>query len=210
MPSTDILMPFFVATAIFACVPGPGMFYAAAQTVARGCSAGWLSAVGFHIAGYVHVCAAAFGLAVLLETVPLLYSAVKLAGAGYLIWLGIKLCLSRDAPAVSGIASNAKPHRDAVRDSLVVEVLNPKTALFYLAFLPQFTDMSASLPVWAQVLILGAVVNALFSVTDAVCILLSHWMTQKLAASRRAGRWAQRIGGGVTVALGVNLATSQK
>src|SRR3546814_3960302 len=68
MPSLELLIPFFLAAAVFACVPGPGMFYAAAQTIARGRRAGWLSAVGFHLGGYVHISAAAFGLAIVLET----------------------------------------------------------------------------------------------------------------------------------------------
>jgi len=210
MPPFDLLIPFFVATLIFACVPGPGMFYAAAQTIARGRHAGWLSAAGFHIGGYAHILAAAFGLAVLLEAVPVLYAIVKFAGAAYLIWLGIRLLRSPEPHAVSVAQSESTMHRRAIRDSITVEVLNPKTALFYLAFLPQFTDVSASLPVWGQILVLGAIVNVMFSVTDAVCVLLSERVTKLLIASEAANRLAQRIGGGVLVALGVNLAASRQ
>jgi threonine/homoserine/homoserine lactone efflux protein len=103
-----------------------------------------------------------------------------------------------------------KPSCKALRDSIVVEVLNPKTALFYLAFLPQFTDISASLPVWAQILVLGAIVNVMFSITDALCIELSDAMTKRLVASHGAGRFAQRIGGSILIALGVNLAMSRQ
>jgi len=210
MPSLELLIPFFLATAIFACVPGPGMFYAAAQTIARGRHAGWLSALGFHVGGYVHISAAAFGLAVLLETVPVLYVVVKFAGAAYLIWLGIKFFMSPKSLVMSVVATEEKPHRHAIRDSIFVEVLNPKTAIFYLSFLPQFTDVSASLPIWGQILVLGTIVNFLFSITDAACVLLSEKMTRRLVASQWANRLAQRIGGGILVALGLNLATSQK
>jgi threonine/homoserine/homoserine lactone efflux protein len=86
--------------------------------------------------------------------------------------------------------------------------LNPKTALFYLTFLPQFTDISTSFPIWAQVLILGTVVNFTFSITDVICIELSEAMTKRLVVSHRAGRLAQRVGGSILIALGVNLATS--
>lgn len=220
MPPYELLLPFFLATAVFACVPGPGMFYAAAQTMARGRRAGWLSAAGFHLAGYLHICAAAFGLAVLLETIPVLYASVKLCGAAYLVWLGVKLFRSEAALAVSpgAISPGAvppgqmepKPHRRALRESITVEVLNPKTALFFLAFLPQFTDASAGLPVWAQILVLGTVVNLVFSATDVACVLLSERLTRLLAASQTARRVARRIGGGILVALGINLAVSRQ
>ena len=207
MPSLDLLLPFFVATALFACVPGPGMLYAAAQTIARGRRAGWLSALGFHIGGYVHVVAAAFGLSLLLETVPLAYTAVKLAGAVYLVWLGLRFLLSPGAAVVPRAA--ATPQRHALRDSIVVEVLNPKTALFYLAFLPQFTDVSAALPVWGQVLILGTIVSVMFSATDAVCILLAARVARSLSASQWLSRAARRVAGGIMIALGVRLAATQ-
>jgi threonine/homoserine/homoserine lactone efflux protein len=210
MPSLDLLIPFFLAAAVFACVPGPGMFYAAAQTIARGRRAGWLSAVGFHLGGLVHIAAAAFGLAIVLETVPVLYTVVKLAGAAYLVWLGIRLLTSPRPPAASLAAAEVKPQRRAIRDSVIVEVLNPKTALFYLSFLPQFTDASASLPVWAQVLVLGTLVNVMFSATDAACVLLSEQVTRQLAASQGASRLMRRVGGGILVALGVKLATAQE
>lgn len=210
MPSLDLLIPFFLATAVFACVPGPGMFYAAAQTIARGRRAGWLSALGFHVGGYIHIAAAAFGLAVLLETVPVLYSVVKLAGAAYLIWLGIRYFLSPSTFAMSVVATQAKSDRHAIRDSIVVEMLNPKTAIFYLSFLPQFTAVSGSLPVWGKIIVLGTIVNLMFSMTDAVCVLLSDKMTRRFLVSQWANRLARRIGGGILVALGINLATSRQ
>lgn len=214
MPSLDLLLTFFVATALFACVPGPGMLYAAAQTVARGRRAGWLSALGFHIGGYVHVAAAAFGLSLLLETVPLAYTTVplayttvKLAGATYLVWLGVRFFFS---PGIAAAPQAARvPQRHALRDSIVVEVLNPKIALFYLAFLPQFTDVSAALPVWGQVLVLGTVVSFMFSATDAVCILLAAHVAKSLATSQRMARVARRLAGVIMIALGIRLATSE-
>ncbi len=210
MASFELLLPFFLATAVFACVPGPGMLYAAAQTMARGHRAGWLSALGFHLAGYVHIAAAAFGLAMLLQTVPVLYGVVKLCGAAYLIWLGIDFFRSANLSAPPCATARAKPDGRAIRDSVVVELLNPKTAIFYLSFLPQFTDVAASLPVWGQILILGAIVNVMFSITDAVCILLSGTIVQRLTTSPWANRLAGRIGGGILVALGINLAASRQ
>ncbi len=210
MPSSDLLIPFFVATAIFAFVPGPGMLYAAAQTIAGGHRAGWLSAAGLHIGGYVHILAAAFGLAVILEAVPAFYAIVKFIGAAYLIWLGIKLFRSTKLVVMSPAQPELITRHRALWDSIAVSVLNPKTALFYLAFLPQFTDTSALLPVWGQVLVLGMIVNFMFTVTDVVCVLVSARMTKLLIASQAANRFARRIGGGILVALGVNVAVSRQ
>jgi threonine/homoserine/homoserine lactone efflux protein len=177
---------------------------------AGGRRAGWLSALGLHLGGYVHISAAAFGLAVLLETVPALYAALKLAGAAYLAWLGVRLLVSIDPLPGPIAASGRGADRRAIRDSILVEALNPKTALFYLAFLPQFTDLSASWPFWAQALVLGTIVSFMFSATDVACILFSDRLTRRLAASPWARRLAQRIGGGVLVALGVHLAASRQ
>jgi threonine/homoserine/homoserine lactone efflux protein len=210
MPDLDLLLPFFIASGIFACIPGPGMFYAATQTITRGHRAGWLAALGFHLGGYVHLLAAAFGLAIVLETVPALFVGVKLTGAAYLIWLGIRYFrgYQRSAAAHVNVASGSDGR--AFRDSVIVEILNPKTALFYLAFLPQFVSGSAVLPIWAQILVLGTAVNAMFSITDVICIVLSGALTKRMSGSHRAKRWAQRIGGGVLIAFGIKLAASRQ
>ncbi len=209
MPSMEILLPFFLATALFACVPGPGMLYAAAQTLALGRRAGWWSALGFHVAGLGHIAAAALGISTLLAVTPLLFTAMKLAGAAYLIWMG--LAYLRKPAAVHLAEAQVEPPtlRKALRDGIVVEALNPKTALFYLAFLPQFTEPSASLPIWAQILVLGVIVNALFTVTDGLLIELSHALARRLGASMRFLSVLRRLGGGMLIALGANLAFSR-
>ena len=205
MPSADLLIPFFVASAIFACVPGPGMFYAAAQTLALGRRAGWYSALGFHLAGFGHIAAAAFGVSVLLQIVPGLFTAMKLVGAAYLAWLGIRY-LRRPPPIVATHEPTAAlTAGKALRDSIIVEALNPKSVLFYLAFLPQFTGPTADFPIWAQVFVLGAIVNTMFTVTDAILIEMSHSVTRRLKSSERVAHVFQRIGGGILVALGLNL-----
>lgn len=215
MPPADLLIPFFLASAFFACVPGPGMLYAAAQTLAAGRRAGWWSALGFHLAGLGHIGAAAFGISAVLAVVPALFAVMKLVGAAYLIWLGIRYLRSpRDvarAPCQPPVpTASAATVAKALRDSVIVEVLNPKTALFYLAFLPQFTSASAGFPIWLQIVVLGMIVNVMFSLTDAVLIETSHALATRLhRSSSRIASALRRLSGGVLIALGVNLALAR-
>jgi threonine/homoserine/homoserine lactone efflux protein len=185
------------------------MLYAAAQTLASDRKAGWWSALGFHIAGLGHVAAAAFGVSTLLAVVPTLFTVMKLVGAAYLIWLGIKYLRGARLLVSAPRKPPAPTARKALRDSVIVEAMNPKSALFYLAFLPQFTDSSAELPIWGQIVILGMIVNAMFSVTDAILIEMSHAVATKLRSSQRFVLALQRLGGGVLITLGVNLALAR-
>lgn len=210
MPSLDLLIAFIIATSIFAYMPGPSTLYAAAQTIARGRRAGWFAALGIHLGGYVHVFAAAVGLAFLFEAVPALYLTLKLTGAAYLVWLGAKMFLSRSETASGIVAGSPKSARRAFWESVSVEVLNPKTAIFYVAFLPQFADPNAPFAIWVQLLILGTVVNVMFSSADALCVILADKVTAFFKTSRSANRWAHRAGGSVLVALGINLALDRQ
>lgn len=205
MPSTAILITFLATTAIFAFIPGPAMLYVAAQTIARGRWSGLMASLGVHLGCYVHVVAAAAGLSVLFHAVPVLYLAVKLAGAAYLVWLGVAMFRTRAQGdvAASGVASRSG--RRAFVQSVTVEVLNPKTALFFLAFLPQFVDAAASFPVWLQFLLLGTVVNVIFSTADLVGVLLAGAIEKRLRRSGRAQRLMQRAGGMLLVGLGLRL-----
>lgn len=206
MPSYELLVAFFVTTAIFAYIPGPAMLYATAQTLGGGRSAGLMAALGIHLGCYVHVLAAAAGLSVLFHAVPVLYVVVKLGGAAYLIWLGVSLFRSRVDSNAGTETVRPKPGRRAFFESVTVEVLNPKTALFFVAFLPQFIDASAALPVWMQFVILGMIVNLMFSSADIVCVFLADSMMDRLKRSRRAQRYMGQVGGAVLVSLGLRLA----
>ncbi|RWE17035.1 MAG: LysE family translocator [Mesorhizobium sp.] len=206
MPSTELLIAFFVTTAIFAYIPGPAMLYAAAQTMARGRWSGLTAALGIHLGGYVHVFAAATGLSVLFHAVPPLYMAVKLIGALYLIWLGVSLFRARTQGDAALPAIERKSARRAFFESITVEVLNPKTAIFFMAFLPQFIDASAAFPVWLQFIILGTIVNLMFSSADIACVFLAGALIARLRRSGRAQRLMQRAGGAVLVGLGVHVA----
>jgi threonine/homoserine/homoserine lactone efflux protein len=206
MPSSELLIAFFLTTAVFAYIPGPAMLYAAAQTMARGRRGGLMATLGIHLGCYVHVFAAAAGLSILFHAVPLAYLAVKLIGAGYLIWLGISLFRARSGGDPSLPAMTQKSARRAFFESVTVEVLNPKTAIFFMAFLPQFVDAAATFPVWLQFLILGSIVNLIFSSADVVCVLLAGLIVSRLKNSGTAQRIMQRAGGAVLIGLGTHLA----
>jgi threonine/homoserine/homoserine lactone efflux protein len=206
MPPFELLLAFAAATAVFTLTPGPAMLYAAARTMADGRRAGLMASLGIHMGGYLHVFAAAAGLSIVFHAVPVLYMAVKLGGAGYLVWLGI--AMFRGKPEVAGGAVDVLPKsaRRAFVESVAVEVLNPKAAMFYLAFLPQFVDVSAAYPVWLQLLLLGIVVNMAFSLADLAAVALAGTLTSRLRRSSRARRITQRIGGSVLIGLGAHLA----
>ncbi len=208
MPPLETLLAFVVATSLFAFMPGPAMAYVAAQTLARGRRAGWMATFGVSLGGMSHVLAAAAGLSALFAHVPELYAALKIAGALYLIWLGISIVRSRvegiDAPAIA-----PRSARRAFVDSMVVEILNPKTAIFFIAFLPQFVDPSASLPVWAQFLVLGFVVNLFFGLGDVAAVLGASYIMSRLGADGAVQRWSRWIGGSLLVGLGLKLASDR-
>lgn len=206
MPAAEVLIAFFLTTAVFAYIPGPAMLYAAAQTLARGRRGGLMATLGIHIGCYVHVFAAAAGLSVLFHAVPTLYLAVKLIGAGYLIYLGISLFRARSGNEGGLPAFAQKSARRAFLESITVEVLNPKTAIFFMAFLPQFVDASAAFPVWLQFVILGAIVNFTFTSADIVCVLMAGAVVERLKRSGRAQRMVQRAGGAILIGLGTHLA----
>ncbi|MBN9672873.1 LysE family translocator [Labrenzia aggregata] len=206
--TTETLLAFIAATALFAYMPGPALLYTAAQTIARGKRAGFMAAAGIHLGCYVHVLAAAFGLSAIFTVVPALYFALKLAGGFYLIYLGLQMIRTR-------IAAGPMPHlpqktsRRAFADSVLVEVLNPKVAIFFIAFLPQFVSPDAGLPVWAQFLILGTFVNCAFTSADIVTVLFASEIKRRLTRASRFQDLARWLGGSLLVGLGLKLATDR-
>lgn len=204
MPSLDVLLAFAVTTAIFAFIPGPAMLYAAARTMAGGRKAGLMAVLGIHLGAYAHIVAAAAGLSALFHAVPLAYTGVKLAGAVYLVWLGISLFRSKDPQEDSAAAP--KGGRRAFVQSVTVEILNPKTAIFFLAFLPQFVDSGAGLPIWMQLAILGTVVNLIFTFADVVSVLLADMILARLKRSSGVQALVRKAGGTILIGLGAHLA----
>ncbi len=205
MPSLDILIAFAAATFVFAVYPGPALLYTAAQTLARGRKSGLLAALGIHCGCYLHVIAATLGLSAVFQHVPALYVALKLVGAAYLVWIGIGMIRNRAKLGEIAMPAWKSPAR-AFLESMLVEVLNPKVAIFFLAFLPQFVDPSAGYPVWLQFLILGITVNCAFSSADIVTVFLASTVVARLRRAGAMERLVRIVGGSLIAALGVRLA----
>lgn len=208
MASWETLLAFATLTLVVAYFPGPALLYTAAQTIAHGRKAGFMAMLGIHLGCYIHVFAAAFGLSAVFKHVPELYVAVKLAGALYLVWLGIGMIRSR-LGAADEAATPPKTVKRALLDSFIVEILNPKVALFFIALLPQFVDPAAAFPVWVQFLILGTVVNFAFSSADFVTVMGASAVVRTMKKTQTGfalGRW---LGGSMMIGLGVKLATDK-
>lgn len=208
MASWETLLAFATVTILVAYFPGPALLYTAAQTISHGRRAGLMAMLGIHLGCYVHVFAAAFGLSAVFKHVPELYVAVKIAGALYLIWIGVGMIRSRLA-APDQLLAPPKTVKRALLDSFMVEILNPKVALFFIALLPQFVDPAGSLPVWVQFLALGTLVNFAFSSADLVTVFGASFVMgamKKTKAGFTFGRW---IGGSLMIALGLKLATDR-
>jgi threonine/homoserine/homoserine lactone efflux protein len=208
MPSLDLLIAFAAATAVFAYFPGPALLYTAAQTLARGRRAGFMAALGIHVGCYAHVLAAAFGLSAVFKHVPELYMAVKIVGAVYLVWLGIGMLRSK-AESMDLKKTAPKSARRTFLESITIEILNPKVAIFFIAFLPQFVDPSAAFPVWLQFLILGTIVNFAFSSADIITVLATSKVMQTLKSGGWGKAFVRVVSGSILIGLGVKLAADR-
>jgi threonine/homoserine/homoserine lactone efflux protein len=209
-PDSASLWLFSVAALALLAVPGPAVLYIVVQSAEQGRRVGLASVAGIHLGTLVHVAAAVLGLSALIVASAVAFSVVKYAGAAYLIYLGIRKLFERDLP--SSLEQRAETLRRAFVRGVVVNVLNPKTALFFLAFLPQFVDPSRS-AAWTQVVVLGTTLATLGLFTDGLYALLGgtagEWIRKQRAGAglRRAGRY---VTGGVYIALGAVAAVSGK
>lgn len=202
MPSPSVL-PVFVATALaLLVVPGPAVVYITARSAAQGRRAGLVSMLGIHTGSLVHIGAAVLGLSALLVASATAFSAVKVAGAAYLVYLGLRTVVGARA-APGGSAAEPRGLGRLYVDGVVVNVLNPKTALFFLAFVPQFVDPGGG-PVWAQTLVLGLLFTLLGLLTDGAYAVagarVGRWLRGRARGLRSRGRLVE---GGLLVGLGV-------
>jgi threonine/homoserine/homoserine lactone efflux protein len=198
---------FLAAACVIALSPGPGIFYVAARTLADGRRAGLASSLGTGLGGLVHVAAGAVGVSTLIMASAEAFAVLKVVGALYLIWLGIKAAreASTDIVATMGSRSAGK----AFRDGIVVEALNPKTAAFFLAFLPQFVDPAVG-AVWLQFLVLGLVSVTLNTAVDIIVVVMAA-RARSMALARPSLLRRLRMGAGVAIAsLGLSLLLARR
>ncbi|HSF86421.1 MAG TPA: LysE family translocator [Acidimicrobiia bacterium] len=191
---------FVLASTILLVVPGPAVTYVIARSVQDGRRVGLASVVGLHIGTGVHIAAAALGLSALLVSSAEAYTALRWAGAAYLIYLGVRSLRSGDA-AMAGTGAESVGAGRALRDGIFVNVLNPKLAVFFLAYLPQFTDPGAG-SVATQLLILGGVFIAVGFVTDGLYAVAADAAGRKLGQASAVLRHRDRIAGAVYLGLG--------
>ena len=208
MPAPETLIVFLGATLALALTPGPDLLYIATRSASEGRTAGVVSVLGVSLGLVIHTVALALGLSALLTAVPIAYEVVRWVGAAYLLYLGAKLLVR---PSHFALASENSPSRlrTVFIQGLLTNVLNPKVAFFFLAFLPQFVDHAAG-PVILQLLLLGLLFNALGSLVNLIVALLASGSTAWLRYRLRSASALQRISGCVLVALGARLAFSER
>lgn len=200
---------FLAAAVVLAATPGPGIFYVAARTLAGGRAEGLASSFGTGLGGLVHVAAGAVGVSAVVLASAELFTALKLLGAGYLVWMGVRTVLAarREALVLEG-AVPAMGVRRAFREGVMVEALNPKTAAFFLAFLPQFVDPAGN--VAAQFILLGVVSVALNTGADVVVAFLAGRLRDGAGARPGLMRRLREASGAAMMALGVGLALAKR
>ena len=205
MPDAAHLTAFLAAALLLAAIPGPGMLYVLARSLAGGTRAGVRSTAGTALGGGLHVVAAAAGLSALVLASSTAFEALRLAGAAYLVWLGVQtLRTARTPPELAPAAGRGDP----LRQGVLTEALNPKTALFFLTFLPQFVQPERG-PLVPQLVALGLVTVALNSAADLVVAVLSGRLAAGLRRSPRRWRRQRTASGLVLVGLGGAAAVSR-
>ena len=212
MPDLTQLALYLAAALLLAVTPGPGIFYVAARTLAGGRAEGVASSFGTGLGGMVHVLAGSLGVSAIVLASAELFTALKLIGAVYLVWLGVRTFRAARRGASPDLNGGAVPSigsRRAFREGVLVEVLNPKTAAFFLAFIPQFVDPAQG-HVAVQFVALGFVSVALNTLIDIVVAFAAGGVRQGATARPALIRRLREASGAAMIALGVGLALARR
>jgi threonine/homoserine/homoserine lactone efflux protein len=207
MPEKTAFFTFLFAAFMLNIAPGPDMLYVIGRSLGQGRKAGIVSALGIFVGCWAHILAAAFGIAALLRSSPIAFNMVRYAGAAYLVYLGIKMLVQRGNLA----AQQLKPDSLAAifRQGVITNVLNPKVALFFLAFLPQFIDARRGSVVW-QILLLGLIFNVGGTVVNLGVAYAGGTLGELLRRNARFARLQQWFTGLVFIGLGARLAWQRR
>ena len=212
MPELNQFAMYFAAALLLAITPGPGIFYVAARTLAGGRAEGIASSLGTGLGGMVHVLAGSLGVSAIVLASAELFTALKLIGAVYLVWLGFRTFRSarREAAAAldGGMAAPAVGAWRAFREGVLVEALNPKTAAFFLAFIPQFVNPGAG-HVALHFMALGFVSVTLNTLADVVVAFMAGRIREGAAGRTSVIRRLREASGGAMIALGIGLAITK-
>jgi threonine/homoserine/homoserine lactone efflux protein len=200
---------FLTAAVLLAIAPGPGMLYVLARSLAGGKREGVLSAFGTFIGGMVHVLAAALGVSIILAKSAVAFATVKYVGAAYLGFLGVRMILDarKQKDETYPDPEYSKPARNPLWQGVATEVLNPKTALFFLSFIPQFVDRAGG-HVFLQFVFLGTISVTLNTTADLIVIALAGPLGKRIRESATFRRRQRTVTGAIMIGLGTYLATS--
>src|SRR5262245_31591415 len=209
MPSWSTFAVFVPAALVFLVVPGPSVLYVITRSVDVGREAGLASVAGIGSGAVVHVLAAAAGVSLLLARSAQLFSIVKLAGAAYLVLLGVRRLLSRGAADPAAAPVPVRSLRRHYGQGVIVEVLNPKVAIFFLAFLPQFVDPTRAYPA-LQTFLLGCTFVLLGLLSDGMYAVVAASVGRRIAARRAARARIERASGVAYIGLGVFAALARR
>jgi threonine/homoserine/homoserine lactone efflux protein len=201
---------FLTAAIMLAVAPGPGMLYVLARSLAGGKREGGLSALGTFLGGMAHVLAAAMGVSMILAKSAAAFAVVKYVGAAYLCFLGVRMMMDARQEKLSSaeIQQPVKPARNPFWQGVATEVLNPKTALFFLSFIPQFVNRAHG-HVFLQFVTLGTISVTLNTTADLMVIALAGPLGERIRSSPRFGRRQRTVSGAIMIGLGTYLATSE-
>jgi len=201
IPNYSSLLLFMSAALVLLAIPGPAVLYVTSRSIAQGRSAGFVSAVGIGVGTLVHAAASAVGLSALLMSSAVAFGVVKYLGAAYLIFLGIQRLRREEFLDLSQEASHTKLSR-VFGQGVIVNILNPKTALFFFAFLPQFVEASRG-NVAVQILFLGTLFALMGITSDSLWALFAGTVAQRLNRNTRWTRTQRYVSGGILISLGV-------
>lgn len=200
---------FVFASFILCVVPGPDMILVMSRTISQGPKAGFWAAMGINIGGYVHLVAAVLGLSAILETSAMAFNILKYIGAGYLVFMGVQSFFSKqNTIAINKLEEQELDKWKVFWQGFLSDALNPKVAIFFLAFLPQFIDAQSEHRTM-QIVLLGITVNVVGVLFNFIIIYFSGILSQVLQQNPKVNQWINKAVGGVFVLLGLRLANEK-